>query len=121
MPKDLLCWSCGQSASEHPTPMSTYAECSSCNAQLHVCRMCGYWDSQIRTGCKEERAEEIRDREKANFCEWFLPSTEVFDPERANQAHKAEQDLASLFGESSGTTQAEANDSLVQSAEDLFK
>ena len=54
-------------------PMSTYAECSSCNAHLHVCRMCGHWDSQIRTGCKETRAEDIRDREKANFCEWFLP------------------------------------------------
>ena len=122
MPKDLLCWSCGQSASEHPIPMSTYAECSSCNAQLHVCRMCGYWDSQIRTGCKEERAEEIRDREKANFCEWFLPQAAVpIVNEKAIKEKEARAQLQNLF--SANNEEAHLSSELekpTQKLDDLF-
>lgn len=117
----FLCFRCGASLETLTLPFSRRDGCPQCAADVHVCRMCLHFDKSVPKQCHEDDAEEVFEKEKANFCEWFLPSTEVFDPERANQAHKAEQDLASLFGESSGTTQAEANDSLVQSAEDLFK
>ena len=122
MPKDLLCWSCGESASEHPMPISTYAECSSCNAHLHVCRMCGHWDSQIRTSCKEARAEDIRDREKANFCEWFLPqSTAPIVNEKAIKKKAARSQLQNLFRVSN--EEADLNSKLekpTQKLDDLF-
>ena len=57
------------------------------------------WDSKIRTGCKEERAEEIRDREKANFCEWFLPQAAVpIINEKAIKEKEAWSQLQNLFG-----------------------
>ena len=60
--------------------------------------MCGHWDSEIRTGCKEARAEEIKDREKANFCEWFLPrSVAPIVNKKAIEKNKARYQLQNLF------------------------
>jgi len=84
--------------------------------------MCGHWDSQIRTSCKEARAEDIRDREKANFCEWFLPqSTAPIVNEKAIKKKAARSQLQNLFRVSN--EEADLNSKLEkpkQKLDDLF-
>jgi len=104
MSKSLVCWSCGYSTAEHPMPLSTYAECASCNAQLHACRMCRHWNPGLRTGCNETRAEDVSVRESANFCEWFFLNRDAFhSTNKEQEAQSAYRQLDALF-ENDGIT-----------------
>ncbi len=42
--------------------------CSSCDAWLHACVNCRFWE---KSSCTEPSAEKVRDPEGQNFCEWF--------------------------------------------------
>lgn len=46
--------------------------------------------------CREERAEDVSNREVANFCDWFQPSESAFGAP-ADSGPSAE--LRALFGE----------------------
>ena len=98
MPKKLVCWKCGQDASEHPQPLSTYAECSACGAYLHCCRTCSHWNPKLRISCEETRAEEVKDRETANFCQWFTTTSKVHQSQIESASAQAARDqLTNLF------------------------
>ena len=103
-------------------PLSTYAECSSCNAQLHVCRMCKHWSPRLRTGCNETRAEDVSARESANFCEWFLLSRDAFhSTNKKQEVQSAYTQLDELFendGLTADTTSTEQH--IRKELEDLF-
>lgn len=86
---------------------------------LHVCRMCEFYAEQVPRKCREDDAEEVFDKEKVNFCEWYKPSADAFDPIRAGQAARAQSELGALFGDETDTGQE--TDSLTRDAEDLFK
>ena len=73
MTQELTCWKCGASLAEVPVPFARVAECPACRADLHVCRMCEFFDPGVRRGCREPVAEEVSDRERANFCGYFTP------------------------------------------------
>lgn len=81
--------------------------------------MCRFFDPGVPKQCREDDAEEVLDKEKVNFCEWFAPSPDAFDPVRARKAAKAQSDLAALF--SGDTTEQTDGDPLLRDAEDLFK
>ncbi len=46
-------------------------ECPRCGADLHVCRNCRHHDEHAQNQCREPHAEPVRDRERANRCDWF--------------------------------------------------
>ncbi len=81
-----------------PLPLGRLAECGACHADLHVCRLCRSYDPRVRMGCDEPRAEEVRDREKANFCDYFHPRPDAFTALDDSAASKAKADLEALFG-----------------------
>jgi hypothetical protein len=49
--------------------------------------------------CNEPRAEDVSDREKANFCDYFSPSGQIFSNGDNSKADEAKAKLAELFGE----------------------
>ena len=94
MTQELTCWKCGASLAEVPVPFARVAECPECRADLHVCRMCEFFDPGVRRGCREPVAEEVSDRERANFCGYFTPVAGA-DPgveDGASRAARAELD-----------------------------
>lgn len=98
----LSCWQCGNMLSNLILPISRREECPLCSADQHVCKMCKEFDG--RNNCRELRAEDITDREKANFCDYFSPSGEIFAKASGQKAKKqkesdAKAKLAALFGE----------------------
>ncbi|MBO67931.1 MAG: hypothetical protein CL398_06425 [Acidiferrobacteraceae bacterium] len=102
MSNQLICWKCGQDASEHPQPLSTYAECSTCGTYLHCCRTCSHWNPKLRITCEETRAEEVKDREAANFCQWFTPTPKVQKPQTVDsETQSARDQLNKLFSNDS--------------------
>lgn len=88
-------------------PLRRREECPSCRAELHVCRMCEFWDPHVTRKCRQDDAEEIRAKEQANFCDYFRPRSGAFDQALASAGQRAREDLAALF---SGKAEDQAAD-----------
>ena len=82
--------------------------------------MCVYFDPHVPKQCREDDAEEVIEKERVNFCEWFQPSTNAFDEVRHNKENKAKTDLAALFDDGPAESTSDDDDSL-SAAEDLFR
>lgn len=95
---DLLCWRCGHSLAGLTLPLRRLEECPGCGAQLHVCRLCASFAPRRPKGCREEDAEEVRNKESANFCDFFRPGAGAFDPATQTAERQAREALAGLFG-----------------------
>lgn len=111
---DLVCWKCGASLQGLPLPLSRLAECPRCRAYQYACRLCRFYDPRHARRCREERAEEVRDPEAANFCDWFEPV--VRDPAAQTVMTKDSRTaVESLFGapaDPSGAKAGTARDAL---------
>lgn len=94
------CWKCGTALKEFRSPYSRYEECTVCKADQHVCLMCREYDARIADQCREDRADFVLDKDKANFCDFFRPRAGAFKPKDDRQAREARARLAELFGES---------------------
>jgi len=104
----LQCWKCGNLFKDIIFPFSRYEECSVCKADQHVCRMCKEYDPRIADECRENRAEFVLDKEKANFCDFFRPRPKAFQQKDNSAEISARARLAELFGESGDTKPVES-------------
>ena len=57
--------------------------------------MCRHFDTATRR-CREERAEDVTDRQTANFCDWFSASDRAF---LASENRGPSAELKALFGD----------------------
>ncbi|MDZ7643470.1 MAG: hypothetical protein U5K76_04095 [Woeseiaceae bacterium] len=119
---DLQCYRCGASLAALTLPLSRQDLCPDCGNYLHVCRLCVNYDPRVARQCREDDAEEVMDKEKANFCDWFEPAPGRYDDASAGAAQAARRRLDSLFGDSDrngddGDPDAGAR----RAAEDLFR
>ena len=97
MAHDLVCWKCGASLAELTLPLRRLEECLQCHAELHVCRMCEWYSIAVAKHCREPVAEEVKDKERANFCDYFKPRSNAYQSPNT-EASKARSDLDALFG-----------------------
>lgn len=103
MSHDLVCWRCGAGLAALPLPFGRIEECPACTSPLHVCRMCTFYDRSRPKQCREDDAEEVRDKERPNFCDYYRPRPGAFDPARAEVEKQALAQLDSLFGPKKGS------------------
>ena len=50
-------------------------ECMQCRSDLHVCKNCEFWDAKSYNECRETSADVVREKERANFCDFFSPKS----------------------------------------------
>jgi len=93
----LVCWKCGSSIERLSLPLRRLEECPSCGAELHVCRLCDFFDRSVAKSCREPVAEEVRNKERANFCDYFKPRAGAFAGPRP-EADRSRAELEALFG-----------------------
>jgi len=92
-----------------PTPLRHRDECPACGADLHVCRMCEFYDRSVAKSCREPVAEEVTDKERAQFCDYFRAQTGVLAAGGVSEAERARSQLEAMFGiESNAGDQAAA-------------
>jgi len=96
----MACWKCGHPLKDLLLPFSRYEECSQCNADLHCCRACSHFDSNVSDSCREDRADFVLDKERANFCDYFKVNKNAYAPAGQSEADQARAKLAALFGDS---------------------
>jgi hypothetical protein len=88
-----VCWSCG--AALEAVDYQREGECQRCRKQTHVCRNCRFYEPGRPSDCQEPIAEPVRDKDRANFCDYFEPSSETYRPGADVDALRAAAD--SLF------------------------
>lgn len=69
----MLCFRC-QKEIAIVGKVSRLDSCPKCHSDLHVCLNCSFYDPFAHKQCREPATEVVRDKEKANFCEYFSPS-----------------------------------------------
>ena len=112
-PSNLLnCWNCGKTLADVPLPISRHAHCTSCFEVLRCCRMCQHYRDLDHTKCAEDRADPPVIKENANFCEFFRPDRNAFNPNITQASGAAKSRLDALFGDglSEGDTEVEPAD-----------
>lgn len=92
------CWKCGTELKALILPLSRREECPACRAELHVCRMCEWYDPRVSDHCREDRAEAVSDATRANFCDYFKLSTNTFSKRESDRQSAAKTELEALFG-----------------------
>jgi len=92
---DLVCWKCGASLAALTLPLRRLEVCKACDAELHVCRLCEFYDVAVAKHCREPVAEEVKDKVQANFCDYFVFAENRIAAADAGsaQARKALDDL----------------------------
>lgn len=94
------CWKCGTDWPFSRSPGRTET-CEHCGADLKVCLNCVSYDKTVAYECRDRRAEEIADKDKANFCEFFEFKKRPFVPVRDRYAREdaAREQLKNLLGD----------------------
>lgn len=94
---DYQCWQCGQPLLEMILPLSRREQCPNCQAEIHVCRQCIHFDERVASQCREDRAEDVSDKQRANFCDYHALRADAFEP-RDDAQSRAQSELEALFG-----------------------
>lgn len=97
--EEITCWKCGTRLSaDTPLPLSRRSKCSHCNADLHSCRQCRFYDTSKNNQCREPMAERVVDKERANFCDYFEPNPGAFAGNESPETEASREKLNELFG-----------------------
>jgi len=59
--------------------------------------MCTSFDPNAVRQCREDGADDVTEKERPNFCDWFKPSASAFDPAVKTAADDARAALDALF------------------------
>lgn len=71
--------------------------CYSCGFDLHCCRNCVFHDPQAYNQCHETQAERVLDKEKSNYCDFFIFRDVSSKPRAAGGVSDARRKLDDLF------------------------
>ena len=66
-----MCWKCGKPLVLNGT-VSRSDVCPSCGADVRSCKNCRFYDPGAHYDCRETIDELVKDKERANFCGWFM-------------------------------------------------
>ena len=102
MAHDLVCWKCGAALAALSLPLRRLDECPACRAEQHVCRMCVDYDTRVAKHCREPTAEEVRQKDRANFCDHFKPRPAAYTPPDQRAIDHSLSELERLFGKKPG-------------------
>lgn len=47
--------------------------CAKCDADVHCCQNCHFYDPHVHNQCRETQAEWVRYKDEANHCDYFRP------------------------------------------------
>ncbi len=68
----LQCHSCGVTFELEGVYRSTV--CPSCGKEVKVCLNCRFYAPGAHWDCRETIPEPVRDKDRANFCDYFKPA-----------------------------------------------
>lgn len=70
----VVCFSCNKELTIG-AEIGRREECPHCRADVHVCKNCHFYDRNAYNECRETQADVVREKDRANFCDYFQLST----------------------------------------------
>ena len=71
--------------------------CKECRADLACCRNCTFYERTASRQCREPMAELVKDKDRANFCDYFSFTEATANDLPGSDSDKARQALDGLF------------------------
>ncbi len=72
-------------------------ECPHCHQDLHCCRNCRFFDPGKSRQCRETQADYVKEKDRANFCDYFSPNRDVPLDTRSIRPSSKPDDVRSAF------------------------
>jgi predicted RNA-binding Zn-ribbon protein involved in translation (DUF1610 family) len=79
--------------------------CPSCGKELHICLNCRFYTPGAHWDCRENIPDQVREKDRANFCDYFSLSDSGNSTDAARtrdaakqKAEQAKSRLDNLFG-----------------------
>ena len=69
--------------------------CPHCGGDLRCCKQCNFYHPSAYNECREVQAERIVDKNRANFCDYFVAKGPAKG--RMNRTQNAREALEALF------------------------
>ncbi len=69
------CWHCQQRLKAYDYQREN--RCPACGKATHCCRNCEYYQLGIANSCREPIADYVSNKEQANFCDYFSPTSKA--------------------------------------------
>lgn len=63
------CHECG--AAVESEKVSRRDECPACGSDLRACLNCAFYDEGRANRCREPQAEDVKEKDRANYCDYF--------------------------------------------------
>ncbi len=92
----VRCYKC-QQEHELPAIISRQEACYKCHADLRCCKMCVHFDTTVYNECRETQAERIVEKDKANFCSYFVVKDNINSPDPLTVKDQILSKAKSLF------------------------
>ncbi|MDR3200331.1 MAG: hypothetical protein LBT68_02625 [Spirochaetales bacterium] len=96
----MKCYFCGEEALDEKIYRNTL--CVSCGKDLRICFNCKFYSPGANWDCHETIPEAVRDKERANFCDYFSPADSLTQKIQSSsntvKAKNARSDFDKLFG-----------------------
>jgi hypothetical protein len=92
--ENMNCAFCGEEISLNDK-VSRNDTCPHCGRDLRCCKQCKFYDLHAYNDCREVSAERVVDKERANFCDYYVPAGSARG--KVNTKKEARNALESLF------------------------
>lgn len=79
------CFKCGKPIETEK--VSFREECRGCGSDVHVCLNCVFYEPGRSNDCREPQAERVREKDRANYCDFFR-----FKETETNRSGRSEAD-----------------------------
>ncbi len=79
-------------------PIGRSTICPSCKKELHSCLCCEYYSPSSHWDCRENINDPVTDKERGNFCDFFMLKTKPTETKNTSKAEEARKKLEALFG-----------------------
>jgi len=103
----MICWKCNKEIAVEAVYRNT--ECPLCHADLHCCKACKFYAPGSHFDCKENVDAGVTDKEKSNFCDFFMINTQVSANASDSKVQAARSAAAALFGEAAPESTSDSN------------
>lgn len=91
----MICFNCGTTI-ELEDKVYRQSTCPKCGSYLHCCLNCRFYDEVAYQQCREPEARFVKEKEKANFCNYFEPAEGRGRPD-TSRADDARKKLEQMF------------------------
>ena len=117
---DIRCWRCGAELALDLFPLRRAEVCPACDADLHVCKLCQFFNPSVSDGCDEPIAAGVTNKVRANFCDYFKPSPRAYKAAADTADTRARSELDALFGGGASAPPSTDSDRNREELERLF-